>query len=66
MRARGISIVIAWFAIVITGRYPKGLYDFVADYNRFLARVTAYAVLPRDTLAELAVNGLPQQGLARP
>ena len=43
-----IAIVIAWFAIVITGRYPKGLYDFVADFNRFLARVTAYAVLLSD------------------
>jgi Domain of unknown function (DUF4389) len=43
-----IAIVIAWFAIVITGRYPQGLYDFVADYNRFLARVTAYAVLLTD------------------
>ncbi|HUA73398.1 MAG TPA: DUF4389 domain-containing protein [Solirubrobacteraceae bacterium] len=39
------AIVIAWFAIVITGRYPKGLYDFVADFNRFVARVTAYGVL---------------------
>lgn len=42
------AIVIAWFAIVITGRYPQGLYDFVADFNRFLARVTAYAVLLSD------------------
>jgi hypothetical protein len=40
-----IAIVIAWFAIVITGHYPKGLYDFVAGFNRFLARVTAYAAL---------------------
>ncbi len=44
-----IAIVIAWFAIVITGRYPQGLYDFVADFTRFLARVTAYAVLLTDT-----------------
>jgi Domain of unknown function (DUF4389) len=44
----GIAIVIAWFAIVIIGRYPKGLYNFVADFNRFLARVTAYAVLLSD------------------
>jgi hypothetical protein len=42
------AIVIAWFAIVITGRYPKGLYDFVADFNRFVARVTAYALLLTD------------------
>jgi hypothetical protein len=40
-----IAIVIAWFAIVITGRYPKALYDFVADFTRMLARVTAYAAL---------------------
>jgi hypothetical protein len=42
------AIVFAWFAIVITGRYPKGLYDFVADFNRFVARVTAYALLLTD------------------
>jgi hypothetical protein len=41
----GIVIVIAWFAIVITGRYPEGLYDFVAGYTRFLTRFTAYTVL---------------------
>jgi uncharacterized membrane protein len=40
-----IAIVIAWFAIVITGHYPKGLYDFVAGYTRFVTRLTAYAAL---------------------
>jgi hypothetical protein len=40
-----IAIVIAWFAIVITGRYPQGLYEFVAGFNRAQARVTAYAAL---------------------
>jgi hypothetical protein len=40
-----IVIVIAWFAIVITGRYPQGLYDFVAGFVRFIARFTAYTVL---------------------
>jgi Domain of unknown function (DUF4389) len=43
-----IAVVIAWFAIVITGRYPQGLYSFVADFVRFLTRVTAYAVLLSD------------------
>jgi hypothetical protein len=41
----GIAVVIAWFAILITGRYPPGLYDFVAGYTRFLTRFTAYTVL---------------------
>ncbi len=40
-----IVLVIAWFAIVFTGRYPRGLYDFVAGYTRFLTRVTAYGAL---------------------
>ncbi|HVC08054.1 MAG TPA: DUF4389 domain-containing protein [Solirubrobacterales bacterium] len=40
-----IALVIAWFAIVITGNYPRGLYDFVAGFVRFLARFTAYTVL---------------------
>ncbi len=40
-----IAILIAWFAIVLTARFPKGLFDFVAGYLRFLTRVTAYAAL---------------------
>ena len=43
-----IAIVVAWVTIVITGRYPPGLYHFVASFNRFLARVTAYAALLAD------------------
>ncbi len=43
-----IGVVFAWFAIVITGRYPQGLYDFVAGYTRCLTRVTAYTVLLTD------------------
>ena len=40
--------MVAWFAIVITGRYPKSLYDFVADFTRFFTRVLAYTVLVCD------------------
>jgi hypothetical protein len=40
-----VAVVIAWFAIVITGRYPQGLYDFIAGFTRFVARYTAYVSL---------------------
>lgn len=40
-----VALIVAWLAIVITGRYPKGLYDFIAGFIRFLARTTAYAAL---------------------
>lgn len=44
----GLAIVVAWFAIVFTARYPQGLYEFVAGYTRCLTRVTAYAALLTD------------------
>jgi len=46
--AASIVLVIAWFAILLTGRYPQSLYDFVAGFTRCLARFTAYAALLSD------------------
>ena len=38
-------IAVAWFAIVITARYPAGLYNFVARFTRLLACTNAYTGL---------------------
>ncbi len=40
-----VSVVIAWFAIVFTGRYPQGLFDFVVGVLRWSLRVEVYAFL---------------------
>ena len=38
----GIASIIAFFAILFVGRYPRGLFDFVVGYYRFVLRMTAY------------------------
>jgi hypothetical protein len=39
------AVVYAWIAILITGRYPKDIFDFVVGIGRWSLRVHAYAFL---------------------
>jgi len=45
----GIAVVlvtiVAWFAILFTGSYPRGMFDFVVGVGRWWTRVWAYAFL---------------------
>jgi hypothetical protein len=40
--------IIAWFAIIITGQFPRGMFDFNVGVLRWYSRYTAYVYFMRD------------------
>lgn len=41
----GLLTIVAWFAILFTGTYPRGMFGFVVGVGRWATRVWAYAFL---------------------
>jgi hypothetical protein len=56
-----IVAMIAWFAILLTGKYPEGLWNLAAFYLRWRVRVLAYVALLRDEYPPFGDGPYPVQ-----
>jgi len=56
-----IMAVVSWFAIVITGKQPKGLWDFAGFYLRWRSQAIAYMALLRDEYPPFGDGSYPVQ-----
>jgi hypothetical protein len=55
-----LAAIVAWFAIVFTGTYPPGLYEFAASAIRMVTRVNGYMWLMTDTLPPFDAGPHPE------
>lgn len=44
----GFILFVAWFALIFAGRFPSGMFAFVAKYRQFSARLSAYLMYMTD------------------
>jgi hypothetical protein len=55
-----VATIIAWFAMLFTGNYPQGLYDFNAGVVRFLTRAGGYVNLLTDEYPPFGLDDDPR------
>ena len=64
----GILVLFAGVALLITTRYPAGLFDLAVGLDRWVARVAAYVLLMRDEYPPFRLDqgGAEREGFAEP
>jgi hypothetical protein len=57
-----LLVVIAGFFLLVTGRYPVSLFDFLVGVNRWLHRVLIYVALMTDDYPPFRLDAGPVEG----
>jgi hypothetical protein len=54
-----IVLIVSWFAVIITGAYPEGMFNYMAGVLRWGARVQAYVFLMTDAYPPFSLEDDP-------
>jgi ABC-type multidrug transport system permease subunit len=54
--AASVVTFFAWWVILFTGKFPKGMWDFMAGYMRWTTRVNGYSMLLTDKYPPFSTN----------
>ena len=54
-----VVILLAFFAVLITGQYPRSLFDFLVGYERWRMRASSYLLLQTDAYPPFALSDDP-------
>jgi hypothetical protein len=63
--ASAFVLLVSWFAILFTGKHPRGMWDFLLKSARFSFQLQAYALLMTDTYPKFG-EGAMVSGYASP
>jgi len=56
----GFVVIYAFFAVIITGRFPRGAFDYLVGVYRWATRVNAYVLLTVDPYPEFSLRPDPE------
>jgi hypothetical protein len=54
-----VALIVSWFAVLFTGRYPEGLFNYIVGVMRWGIRVTAYVYLMTDRYPPFTLDDDP-------
>ena len=57
----GLLVLIGAVALLFTGRYPRGVFDFVMGLDRWIYRVVPYVALMRDEYPPFRLDQGPEE-----